>query len=261
MKKIKRRYKKKKRNSFFKNKFFWIFVSIFLFFAGIISYLFFHPYYQLNSVEVTGSTLSPSKEIENLIFEDFTLLFDSRSLPFIPLRLIKEKILGDYPHVRRVDVRKVFPNRISIIIEERKTELIWCVAPGPEECFEIDSTGTAFRKTDYRKNYFYIHHQYPQRIHLGESVFPKNSIDFIFDAIDLLQKDFDYSLVKALIPHKESVFFKTSGEVEIRLSLRDSLSTQLERLKILLDKEISENEKIEYIELRYGNRVFYKPRE
>lgn len=262
---IKKKYRKKKKVPLFKRKLFWI-----VFFVGVaciasLAYLCFHPYYYLDSIAVSGSNLISAEEVQELILNETPTFFDSINLLFISVKKIEKNILENYPRLEQANIIKKFPNALSVSVQERKKEAVWCTysdsSADPTKCFKIDSAGIAFASTNLSsKNEFYIQDQFSRKIVAGQKVFPKDSIEFIFKAKDALRQDFNYLLDYMQIPNSSTLFVKTIDGVEIRFNFKDSLSDQLERLKILLEKEIAKDEEIEYIELRYENNIFYKPK-
>ncbi len=258
MTRVKKKYRKKKRKSIIKSRYFLIFL------ISLISSLFFgsillvDSFYELEVVEIEGANLTSSGSLRNFVRNKSKINFivESDSLVFTSIKNLEKEILDAYPHIEKVDLKKIFPETIHVKITEREKEAIWCMGPeSVNDCFKIDSQGIAFEKINKSEN-FNIFYQLPGNIELGSRVLPFRKIDFIFEAKEKMEESFE--LKKMVIPHERSLFIKTAIGFEIRVDFEDELEDQIERLEILLEEEIDDVETLEYIELRYGNSVYYK---
>ncbi len=260
MKKIKKRYKKKEGSPFYKKSTFQILLLSLFAFLFLFIYLVFNPFYQLSDIHVVGSQLTSDENIENLIKNKASrnLILSSSSLILISNHKIQKEIIDSYPHIEKATVDKIFPDKIEIEITERGKEAVWCENYEDRECFEIDSAGIAFQPVDQKES-FYILRSYPEEVVLGDRVLPEKKIELIFQIKEKIEDDF-FEVESISLPHPYSAFVKTGDEFDIYFNLNNDLSNQMERLGILLEKEIRDMTDLEYIDLRYGARVFYKNR-
>ncbi len=261
MGRIKKTYNKRKKSSLVKRKNFWIFLII-LFSLTFFSYeLFFNSFHQLEDITVEGVETVSESALEGLVRRKSSaeLVLETSSLVTVSKKKIDEAILSGHPHIEKVDIKKVFPNRLEIEVTEREKEATWCVGPEADrECFEIDFSGVAFKRIAPNNDEFHIHLKTPTETELGAGVFPEKKIDFLFEARENLENDFGYEVAKMTIPHNRALFALVKEGPEIRFDMEDQLSGQLERLEILLKERIEDFEEVEYIELRYGSRIYYK---
>ncbi len=262
MAKIKKRYRKKnKSQSSFGRKIIYLFILTFLSILFIISFFLFSSYYKIEKIEVEGLTLNSDDSIRKLIKENSEVQFfwKSNSSIFFPKNKIEKKILNKFPYIKQVETVKIFPNKIFIEIKERASEFVWCVDFEDNfSCYEIDSSGIVFSEIDFDGDIFYIYHQYPELVSLGEKVFSDDEFVFIFDTIKLLENEFNFKLTKMSVLHQNSFFVQTDLGFKIYFNFQDLLKNQLKRLKLLIDKEIDTFEDLNYIDLRYESQVYYK---
>lgn len=100
-------------------------------------------FFQVREVEIRGCRKIPKETILSLAgIEGMPNLFS------LPLKEISERV-ETHPWVDQVKVRKVFPDRILIQIEERKPMAILQL----EEPFYIDSNGVIFSRVGDRDEY------------------------------------------------------------------------------------------------------------
>ncbi len=110
-------------------------LSLFIF-AGYRAYVYLleDPWFRANEVEVEG--------IQKISRETVLSLIELEGMPSLFTLRLREvtKRLERHPWVEQVKVRKVFPNKISIRIEERKPIAILQL----EELYYIDAKGVIF---------------------------------------------------------------------------------------------------------------------
>ena len=258
MERVKKSYKKKKKRTILKSKIFWFVAIIFGSVIGFISLLFIHPFYQLETVNIEGVNLTSEGSLRNFIKRESKtkVIFESDSLVFVSNILLTNNILSNYPHINQVKITKRFPKTLEIKVTEREKEAVWCVGLENSICYEIDSKGIAFKRLSEKGGSFFIRHKGGSDLRLGERTFGSEKIEFILTARRELENLYDLS--EMLIPHERSLFVETEEGFQIRFDFGDDLNDQLERLEILLSEEIDEVDNLEYIELRYGNSVYYK---
>lgn len=118
-----------------------------LFFIGYRVYdrLLEDPMFRVREIEVAGS--------QNIPRETILSLTDLGGMPNLFTLRLREvvKRLESHPWVEQVQVRKVFPNKIWIQIEERKPIAILQL----EELYYIDGKGVIFSPVGYRDRYNY----------------------------------------------------------------------------------------------------------
>jgi cell division protein FtsQ len=152
-----------------------VLVSFFLF-LGHWSYvhLLEAPFFRVRKVEVEGC-----QRIARETILSFTKMEDMRSLFTVSLREIAKPI-ESHPWIEHVRVRKVFPNRIFIRIEERKPIAILQL----EELYYIDTKGVIFSPVGDRDEY-----NYPILTGMTRQLLEKDSAEakgLIMKALELL---------------------------------------------------------------------------
>jgi cell division protein FtsQ len=123
-----------------------VLVSFFLF-IGHWSYIHLleAPFFRVRKVEVEGC-----RRIAQETILSFTKMEDMRNLFTVSLREVAKSI-ESHPWIESVGVRKVFPNKILIQIEERKPIAILQL----EELYYIDTKGVIFSPVGDRDEYNY----------------------------------------------------------------------------------------------------------
>jgi cell division protein FtsQ len=190
----------------------------FLFFIGhwVYAHLLGDPYFRVKEVEVEGNRKIPQETLLSL-----TLMEGMPNLFSINLKEVVKQ-LESHPWIEQVRVRKVFPHKILIQIEERKPMAIIQL----EELYYIDTKGEIFSPVGDRDEY-----NYPYLTGLTRQVLEKNPVEakrLITKALELL-RIVDQEKVPPLEDiseiHMEKIFgiqcfTKTEG-VEVKMGWED----------------------------------------
>lgn len=256
---IKKRYKKRSKAPIYKTKGFWFGSLLLLTIIAFFLIFLYLPFYQIEEIEITGTNLTSKEALETMIERNIrigTKPLESRSSLFFCESQVSTEITSRLPHIEKIQIKKIFPDKLLVKVKERDADLAWCVSS--KDCFEIDITGIAFKGAVDKEEKIEVIDDTKGNLELGEKVFPQNRIEEILDVKDNLKEDFNYKIKKIIIPEKRSLFIKTSEGFELRFDFKGDFKKQLKRLDIFLQKEIEDIKNLEYIELRYGNQIYYK---
>jgi cell division septal protein FtsQ len=201
----------------------------FFFFIGhwVYDHLLGDPYFRVREVEVEGGRNIPKETLLSL-----TMMGGMPNLFSINLKEVVKR-LESHPWIEQVRVRKVFPNKILIQIEERKPIAIIQL----EELYYIDTKGEIFSPLGDRDKY-----NYPYLTGLTRQVLEKNPVEakrLITKALELL-RIVDREKVPPLDEiseiHMEKIFgiqcFTKAEGVEVKMGWED-FGEKLKRLSLI----------------------------
>ncbi len=252
------RIKKKKAvtgNIFFVSSLF--FITIFL---AAFCFLAFYPLFQVEEILVDGGAEINNNQIKNFIehkAERKAPFLSSKSTFFFSVRKTEEEILKKAPSVGGVHINREFPNKLKVLIRERKPIAFWCREKDKDQCFFIDSEGVAFQKTEK------ISTERPiivSRKELDErrQILKKEELSRFFLIFDHLLQE-DIASIFFYMDEYGEITAHTDQGIEIYFTL-ENVQRELDNMKIILKEKLSreEVEDLEYIDLRFGDRVYYK---
>jgi cell division septal protein FtsQ len=185
------------------------------------------PFFRVREVEVEGNRKIPKETLLSLItIEGMPNLFTVR------LREIAERV-ESHPWIDQVKVRKIFPNKILIQVEERKPIAILQL----EELYYIDQQGVIFSRAGDRDEY-----NYPFLTGLTRDVLEKDPAEatrLITKALELLRaadKEKASPLEEISEVHMEKAFgvqcFTQAEGLEVRMGW-DHFGEKLKRLSLI----------------------------
>ncbi len=203
--------------------------SIVLCFAGYQGYgcLIEDPLFQLKEVEVKGCRKISEGTILSLAkIEGMPNLFR------LSLKEISKRVEA-HPWVEQVSVRKIFPDKVSIHIEERKPMAILLL----EEPFYIDSKGVIFSRVGDRDGY-----DYPFLTGLNRKMFEKEPavaehlIAKALECLTVVDRNGTSPLQGVSEIRMEKIFgiycFTQTGGLEVRMGW-DQFEEKLRRLSLI----------------------------
>jgi len=253
-----------------------IFIS--LFFVRLFSNASFMT---ISQVEIVGSTASEETSHLEQIVKGTTEgyyghLISKSNVFFYPRGKIIENLSKTFKQVKGVEVDLNNWSKLTITIEERKPFEMWCTSEESgasiifkDDCYFLDNQGYAFSKAPeisgdaYFKNYGNIQHASTSPI--GQQFLTPE----LFKAIS----SFRESLSKRNI-NPDKLIAKIDGDFEFYLpdggrilfNTSQNFNVVLENIESLLqDPDIRGSQgtlstSLDYIDLRFGNKIFYKKR-
>jgi len=269
---MKRKLFKRKRKPLFLRKSFWFFI-LGLVFGGVIFFVILgSPWFQIKGIEFQGNENLATEILEDFIRKNIVqnfLFFKSQSIFLVNSKIVS-LLKSNFPEIEEVYFKKNFPDKIIFFLKERKGAIILCPeetkkeSENPEErkdCFLADPAGFIFAKTkeDSENNLLKIRTK--ENLQVGrEFQFDRRKLTEFLSLADFFEKQLKISLseISLVSPEKIIVFIKEGWLVF--LSPEKNFQTQLNNLAAVLEEKIPsfQRERLEYIDLRFGEKVFYK---
>lgn len=252
--------KKLGRKRIIKKMIFGFLILIFIF--GCATAFFNISYLRIKKVSLEGnSSLSTEKilsEVSDYLKGKYFHIFPRDNILILPKEAIISNLLSKFPRMKEVSLTKNFPDSISVKIKERQQEAILCIN---EECAFIDENGYVFEKAPYFSGDVYLkffdeRESSPGTI--GLQLIPEEQFKKLIDFKDLVSRE--NIKISKIILKKEGIYeIDISEGWYILLNEQNEPKISYENLKITLDSKVKENrQNLEYIDLRFGNKVFYK---
>lgn len=255
-------------------------ISLILLFIGIIFFLRIKSF-QLSSINIEGNVVLESKDIENFINKKYEgkylWVIPKNNTIFVLPNTIKKSLQKEFPKIDYLEVKRSFPNKLSISLSERKGSYVWCgndvtisVISKDNQCFFVDKEGVIFSEAPYFSGtpfVLFLGGEKNKDQILGTQLLNQNdfkNIILIYDVISKLKLS-PYAVL--VLPDGEYEILLRDGQYNFlnspRIKLKD-INDQIiisQNLAAALNTKIFKENKISdfsYIDLRFGNKVFYK---
>jgi cell division septal protein FtsQ len=249
---------KRKKSLFENNIIYGSFISLFLFSFGV--YLFiFHPLFQVSSVVIESSENINEKNLVDYVNQKIQrklFFLNSKSIFLFSEDKTQNEVLSQISTIKDISIEKVFPGEIKIKFVERTPALICCKEHNTKYCYYLDREGIAFQKfNNVKKNLFLIIKK--GEYLLGDKVLSKNCIESIFFLINELRRlKIETNYIN--LEKEDTITLITKDRWNILFSL-ENYEKELKNLKLILEKiDEDKMQDLDYIDLRFGDRIYYK---
>jgi cell division septal protein FtsQ len=232
----------------------------------------------INDIEITGNKVVNTEDIKVVVEEQlagkFLWLFPKSNIFIYPENNIKHELWNKFKRINDINLSVKNNKILEISLTERDAKYTWCgetpnlVAnlPNEEQCYFVDENGYIFDEAPYFSGDVYF--KFYGMASSGTYFFQKN-----FQQLISLK---DTLLAMGLKP--VSLFMTNDGDIQIFLSSNTSSGIQpkiilkadadfqnvAENLQAalntepLLSKFKNNYSKLQYIDLRFGNKVYDK---
>lgn len=266
----KKPYRIKKKKSIIRNKFFWLIIFV-LVVLGVIFYLVvFASFFQIKEIQITGNQKIPAEEIKAVIAGQIShrlVFFNSKSIFLLKPEEIRQKILGNFSQIAETNIKRRLPDIFKIEIKEKIPVASWYQSSlaerQNEDCFYIDKEGVIFERNPEKLQPIIRPESPILDLVLGKPVIERKYLEAILEIDGQLKKNLGIDVKEFIFSaNEEKLTVETSQGWKIIFNLEKGVTSQIFNLEVVLKEKIPLETRgnLEYIDLRFGNRVYFKYR-
>jgi hypothetical protein len=253
-----------------------IIFTLFLALGGLLIWLSGLKSIQIDTITISGATVLGSESLEGQIRRElvgkYLWAFPKTNVFLYPHARIEKSLLETFPRIKTVSLNTLDNHILSVSIVERQPFALWCDTPPTEslvsQCYFLDYDGFVFDHAPqfsgsaYFKYYGFLPFEAPIGSYYLSSTTGFHELSEFVESTERLGITPLYmSAVDA-----DSFELFVFGGGKILLDTRESLSKVFDRFSALLKTPNLVPKQggellIEYIDLRFGNKMFFKPRE
>lgn len=257
-KSVKKRFRVKKKKSIFKSKLFWILLLSALSAGGLAYLLIFSQVFQVKEINISGNLIISNEQLLKVIEPNIRkqIIWETKSIFLIDLNKIEQEILKQFPEIENIKLKRRLP---ELLISEIKERQIFAVIRLPSgKIFSVDKYGIVFEERQ-RQNDLLIDFSNEKELVFGENIIDPEKLKAISKIKDSLQKQLDIETEKLLFLG-DRLNVTTSQGFEIYFGFTTDVEDQIFNLEMLGKEKlkIEDLQSLEYIDLRFGDKVFYK---
>ncbi|MEX0877452.1 MAG: hypothetical protein WDZ40_01150 [Candidatus Spechtbacterales bacterium] len=265
------RKRKRKRVSFVRKFIFtkyFVVVSIFLVVVAVLVYYFlFSGEFEIKEVSINGvneELASNLKAYYEKTAEEKVLVFLNRNNTILfPKNKFEVGILRDIPKIKSVDVKLSPPNALNIEVIERKQKGIWCNYagnPAVAPCYFYDTEGFVYEDAPGVSRgsiIVAIRDTRTPDVTLPQQVLDTETSDYLDKLVEALE--IAYNRPTHVTIEEWNTIKVHYSDWDIYFSRSNPVIESVENFVLVLDEKIGARvNELEYIDLRLGNKVFYK---
>ena len=252
-----------------------------IFFVLFLSWLSKISSFQIENIEVSGNSTVSKDEIINLIKMEtaakYFFLFSKNSVFLYPKKSIEIKLADDFKKIKNITIKsKGFKTLIATIVE-RKPNSLWCFSESKDGnirnnanlgmCYFLDEEGVIFSEApDFSGNAFLRYYGLLDETEqpIGKIYLPIGKFKEMSRFVSSLET-LGLNTVEFRAESENDYEVKLKNGIKIIFDAKQPFDKTLENIESILSEvdlkgEYSANNppKINYVDLRFGNKVYLK---
>jgi len=241
-----------------------------------ISYASYLPRYTIQKISVEGAQATPAQQITdyvNSIIDDGSHHFLSRANIFLyPRSLVEKDIVAQFPRISTAVVSRdsLTATTLDVAVTERQTYALWCPSAQQgdtgETCYQMDQSGFIFAAappeaastTEYVFYGGVATSSNPEATPIGQTFAPGHMPGMTVFLQLLGQAGF--SPLGATVESDEDFTVPLAQGFSIDASFGEDAGQLVNNLQLVLSSDALQGQEqdLEYVDLRFGDRVYYK---
>ncbi len=263
---------KRKRHEALRNKIILSSVVFVLFFIGF-GFLANWQKINIEQITVSGNKIIDSDviitEVQAQISGKYLFVFPKSNFALYPKGKIKKDLSVKFPRLDDISLNVQNFKELQIEVSEREGKYTWCgdalptIGTRPEDtkCHFMDSAGVVFDEAPYFSGdvYFRFYGKYNDTLYFNKLINLKENIERMglrpSSLVAKADNDMEMYLSSGkLPPDAPKIVFKSDSDFDkLAENLQAAISTEP-----LLSQLKNEYAALEYIDLRFGNKVYYR---
>jgi cell division septal protein FtsQ len=217
---------------------------------------------RISDIRVNGAQSMESEEIvavaDEVLAEDEQRIFSRRNVFLFSKDRVRDAIMNAFPRVASVRMNAVSIQHpiLVITVSEREAAAAWCREE--DECYVMDAEGYIFAKGDFDSGQKFAGGFTSEEDPIGHRFLPTH-MESVRSLIAALQ-EIGFETEQFTVTNEQDFTITVSGGMDIRASFDQSQAVVLSNLQSALASDVlrGRESEIEYIDLRFGNRVYYR---
>ncbi len=237
-------------------------IELVILFVGLAVFLFFSPIFQISNIEANGFNRIPENDVINTSWsqtnEKRFLIGDQNNLFLFSTKKLIKNLEKKYCFDHLEIIRK-FPNILIVNAQEKSNSFIWSEG---DKYFYADLDGYIIEEVNpleiKTKKYPIINNKTDVKAIIEEKIdLEKNHITYINEIFTKIK---NIEIDKFILDNEiNTVKIKINAGPDIYFNVLEDVDEQLEKLSAVRNEKLKDdfNSK-EYIDLRFGDRVYFR---
>ena len=219
-------------------------------------------YLQIKNIEVTGAVSLSNDDIKNAVLESmggaYLKVLPKSNIFLVDEKNLREVLLSEFGRLAGAEINKGLDGSLRVSVEERQTASIWCSTDGT--CFLMDNSGLLFaRSSETDKQGKIIFGGNLKGDPLLQTFGTEEDMHNYFEMARLLETG-GYAATKLFVESDEKAILNTPIGKIIFSPREENITEAADNALLLIETEKQKNAEtiFDYIDTRFGNKLFYK---
>lgn len=224
-------------------------------------YGMWRPEVRVDSIAVSGADVTPPRDIgekvEEVLAGSYFYIFPRDNIFLIPKSTVETNLLEHFPRIEKSSIVQTGFNSIEVAVVERTAEFMWCSGATSTPCFASDNNGFLFAlaDTDLIPLYGSLVHDVPP---IGNTVFADGAVAKVA-ALSAALSESNHIVTSITFREPDEVLLQLSSGPRIEYVLGEEGQIAEAFPSVLQGIDVLED--IEYIDMRFGKRVYIRRNE
>ncbi len=245
----------------------WLIPAVFGLAIFLIWFFLAAPFWRLQQIRVSGLTRVPESALENIIWSQTAstrwLFFKQSDIFLFDKEAAAKTILSDF-NFAGVGIYKIWPHTLEIKVSERPYAFIFQEG---SRLFYASADAYLIKESavtpEDQKKYFILENKNPNTL-----VRADNKINIDSDYLNFILSLSQHLSLYAELPVERFIIDQEFNTVKVKFvngplayfNVKDDAAKQVSLLLLVKREKIKDNfNKTDYIDLRYGDRIFINP--
>lgn len=238
-----------------------VLICVAIFVASGVYFFLFSPVFAIRNIEVRGLQKIKPDSLKGILNDyrrerRWFILSKNNFWLFDPTEAraaVEKKYFFE-----KFDVKKRLPNTIVIDLKEKISAINWLAN---NLCYHLDLTGAAFEYCDNESKNITIRDMVDHEVKMGEGAVESAELHYIISLLEQFNLLTKNQAIVLRVEKSQNLldFVPKSGPV-VRFNSNLTVEEQISRLTAMLNQPnfTLEMLKLQYIDLRFGEKVYYK---
>lgn len=236
--------------------------------------------FKIKNIEVKGNETISAQEIKAIVEKQLNkrhwLIFSQDNIFFFNARQAKKELNNIY-FFEKLKIKRKFFDTLKVELKEKTSTIVWLTT---QKKYYLDLDGIAIKEVQpqdlviqpgqegtevvrvglIQQSYPTVYDQSNSEVIIGKEVIKKELIDFIIELTETLKANADFEISHYTInsPFSDQLTLITTEGWQVHFKTTNSVSSQVNKLLLILRQKVEDRNKLEYIDLRFGEKIFYK---
>lgn len=260
-------------STLWRRSWFWIGIAGTVMVLVVLYTLYFSSLFEVDTIEVQGDLQEISEHeargIASEMLSRKILWFSTASIFSVPLHSLEQELENRYPALLSVKVQRHLPRKLSILLRERESVVLWCQGEQHKECVVLDRTGKAFRvsREEDATMLFLTGNDSATEALIGDSIVPSEKLSRILQATEETERIFRALApgvsIRRIITGESRIEQVTTEGWSVVMDLSGNISWQATKLVAVLEDHVKQERRpqLEYIDLQFGSQAYLRYRD
>lgn len=235
-----------------------------------LSWFLNQPFVVINNIAVSGNSLVATDALlattKKILSDSYFGLFTKSNIFLYPEKTIQKTLAAAFPAIKSVHGNLKNWQTLQLSVEERIPFALWCQLVDSTDCFYLDKNGLIFSTAAVFSENIFVRFTGGEINASSSPIVGKNFLPA--DEFRRVTFFLDFLAPLGLTPTSleasaDEYQIQLKGNGQLIVNSTDDFSVILKNLEAILHsdnlkKALARGGVIDYIDLRYGNKVFYK---